>query len=95
MKYMILTYASQQDYDGMAGKPTDRPAWSAEDFAAMGEFMESFNKDLADSGELVETARWPPGPHPAAPAPARRPGGDRRAVRRDPGGPRRLLDRGV
>ena len=54
MKYMILTYASQQDYDGMAGKPTDRPAWSAEDFAAMGEFMESFNKDLADSGELVE-----------------------------------------
>ena len=55
MKYMILTYASQQDYDGMAGKPTDRPAWSAEDFAAMGEFMESFNKDLADSGELVET----------------------------------------
>ena len=35
------------------------------------------------------------GPHPAAPAPERRPGGDRRAVRRDPGGPRRLLDRGV
>ena len=96
MKYMILTYASQQDYDGMAGKPTDRPAWSAEDFAAMGEFMESFNKDLADSGELVETRGL------AAPVltrrlqlQQRRPGGDRRAVRRDPGGPRRLLDRGV
>ncbi len=55
MKYMILTYASQQDYDGMAGKATDRPAWSAEDFAAMGEFMERFNKELEDSGELVET----------------------------------------
>ena len=55
MKYMILTYASQQDYDGMAGKPTDKPAWSAEDFAAMGAFMEKFNQDLIDSGELVET----------------------------------------
>jgi hypothetical protein len=55
VKYMILTYASQQDYDGMAGKLTGRPVWSAEDFAAMGEFMETFNKALADSGELVET----------------------------------------
>jgi hypothetical protein len=55
MKYMILTHASQQDYDGMAGKPTDKPAWTAEDFAAMGEFMEAFNKELEESGELVET----------------------------------------
>jgi hypothetical protein len=55
MKYMILTYASQRDYDGMAGKPTEEPVWSAEDFAAMGAFMESFNKELEDSGELVET----------------------------------------
>jgi hypothetical protein len=55
MKYMILTYASQQDYDGMAGRPTEEPVWSPEDFAAMGEFMEAFNKDLTDSGELVET----------------------------------------
>ena len=55
MKYMILTYASQRDYDGMAGKPSEEPVWSADDFAAMGEFMEAFNKDLADSGELVET----------------------------------------
>src|SRR5207237_5975023 len=37
------------------GKPADKPAWSAQDFAAMGAFMESFNKELADSGELVET----------------------------------------
>ncbi len=55
MKYMILTYASQHDYDGMAGKDTDKPAWTAEDFAAMGAFMEKFNNDLAESGELVET----------------------------------------
>ena len=55
MKYMILTYASQQDYDAMSGKPGGKVAWSAEDFAAMGAFMESFNKELAESGELVET----------------------------------------
>jgi len=55
MKYMILTYGSQQDYDAMVGKTGDTPAWSAEDFAAMGAFMESFNKDLVESGELVET----------------------------------------
>ena len=39
MKYMILTYGSQQDYDGMAGQATDLPAWTPEDFAAMGAFM--------------------------------------------------------
>ena len=55
MKYMILTYASQQDYDEMAGHETDRPAWTAEELAAMGEFMASFAEDLASSGELVET----------------------------------------
>jgi hypothetical protein len=55
MKYMILTYASQQDYDGMAGKDSGKPAWTGEDFAAMGAFMEKFNADLAESGELVET----------------------------------------
>jgi hypothetical protein len=55
MKFMILTYASQQDYDAMSGKASGKTAWSAKDFAAMGAFMESFNKELADSGELVET----------------------------------------
>ena len=55
MKYMILTYGSQQDYDALSGKVTDKPAWSAEDFTAMVAFMQSFNKDLVESGELVET----------------------------------------
>lgn len=55
MKYMILVYASQQDYDGMAGKSGDDPAWTADEFAAMGAFMNSLNSALADSGELVET----------------------------------------
>jgi hypothetical protein len=55
VKYMILTYGSQQDYDAMVGKATDKPALSADDFAPMHSFMESFNKDLAESGELVDT----------------------------------------
>lgn len=55
MKYMILSYASQRDYDEMAGKPSEAPVWTPEDFAAMGAFMEAFNTELAESGELVET----------------------------------------
>ena len=55
MKYMILTYASQRDYDAMAGGAGGGAAWSPEDFAAMGAFMEGFNRELAESGELVET----------------------------------------
>ena len=55
MKYMILLYGSQQDYDAMSGRPSDRPAWTAQDFAAMGAFMEAFNTGLVESGELVDT----------------------------------------
>jgi hypothetical protein len=55
VKFMIETYASQADYDEMAGKPRDRPAWSREDFVAMGQFMHHFNSRLEESGELVET----------------------------------------
>ena len=55
MKYMILVYASQQDFDGMAGKAGEKPAWSGAEVSAMAEFMEKFSKDLADSGELIDT----------------------------------------
>ena len=48
MKYMILVNASQQDYDEMA-------RWSPADFAAMGQSMEQFSKELTESGELVDT----------------------------------------
>jgi len=54
VKYMILLYASQQDYDLMAGKPTDEPAWAPEDVAAMHAFMESWNNELIESGEFVD-----------------------------------------
>jgi hypothetical protein len=53
---MILIYGSQQDYDAMAGNPAaGQSGWSAADFAALGSFMEQFNRELAESGELVET----------------------------------------
>ena len=56
MKYMILVYASQRDYDAMVGKAaTGEPGWSGADFAAMGQFMGQFARDLAESGELVDT----------------------------------------
>ena len=54
MKYMILLYGSQQDYDALAGKPTGKPAMSAEDVAAMHGYMESFHQGLVESGELVD-----------------------------------------
>ena len=56
MKYMILLYGSQRDYDALTGKAVPgKPAWAPADFAAMGAFMAEFSKDLAESGELVET----------------------------------------
>jgi hypothetical protein len=51
---MIMLYGSQQDYDMLSGKATDKAAWSAEDVAAMHAFMESWNKDLVESGEFVD-----------------------------------------
>ncbi len=96
MKYMILIYASQQDYDAMAGKARAGPAGRRRTSRRMGTFMESFNQDLAESGELVDTRGL------TAPVHARRirlqhgrAGGDGRAVRRNHGGAGRLLDRGV
>jgi hypothetical protein len=55
VKYMILIYGSQQDYDRLSGAPGGGPAWSPEEFAAMGAFMQAFNEDLERSGELVDT----------------------------------------
>lgn len=54
MKYMIMLYGSQQDYDVFAGKPTAKPAMSPEEIASVHELMESIHKDLVESGELVD-----------------------------------------
>ena len=54
MKYMIMLYGSQRDYDQMAGKPADEPAWDPEAVAAMHQFMAKWNQELVDSGEFVD-----------------------------------------
>jgi hypothetical protein len=51
---MIMLYGSQQDYDVLSGRPTDKPAMSPAEVAAMHGHMESFHKELAESGELVD-----------------------------------------
>jgi hypothetical protein len=52
MKYMIMMYGSQRDYDDMTGASG---SWTPEHFAAIGAFMEKFNRDLAETGVLVDT----------------------------------------
>jgi hypothetical protein len=54
MKYMIMLYGSQQDYDSMAGRPTGKPPMSPEQLAAMHEYMGSYHQKLVESGELVD-----------------------------------------
>jgi hypothetical protein len=51
---MIMLYGSQQDYDVLAGKPTGKPAMSAEDVQAMYAYMQSYHQKLEESGELVD-----------------------------------------
>ncbi len=55
MKYLIMLYGSQRDYDVLTGKDApDQPAWSADDVAAMHQFMGDWNNALVESGEFVE-----------------------------------------
>jgi len=54
MKYMIMLTGSQRDYDRLAGKETDSPAWTPEEIGALYEFMAKWNNDLVESGEFVE-----------------------------------------
>jgi hypothetical protein len=54
VKYMIMMAGSQRDYDMLSGKPTDSPAWSPEEIAAMHEFMGKWNNELVESGEFVD-----------------------------------------
>lgn len=54
MKYMIMLYGSQQDYDVLSGKPGPKPPMTPDEVAAMHRHMESIHKDLAESGELVD-----------------------------------------
>lgn len=54
MKYMIMLFGSQQDYDSLTGKPSEKPAMPPEQVAAMHTHMQALHHRLAESGELVE-----------------------------------------
>lgn len=55
MKYMIMLYGSQQDYDLITGKPVEgKAAWTPEEIGAMHAFMEKWNGELVESGEFVD-----------------------------------------
>jgi hypothetical protein len=54
VKYMIMLYGSQQDYDVLAGKPTQKPPMTPEQVAAMYAHMQKVNGALVESGEHVE-----------------------------------------
>jgi len=78
MKYMILVYASQRDYDAMVGKPAPgEPGWSGADFAALGQFVvrrpDRRGHGTGYRGAAARAAGPIPGPGGWASA-ARRPG---------------------
>jgi hypothetical protein len=73
MKYMIMLYGSQQDFDVLSGKSTDGAAWSPQDAAATYAFLGKWNEELVESGEFVDARGAPP-------TPTKRPG----STRRDP-----------
>ncbi|MEC4020721.1 YciI family protein [Streptomyces sp. H27-D2] len=54
MKYMLMIFGKQSDYDAMGGDGTHGPAWTDKDTAAMFAFMRSVNEDLTASGEMVD-----------------------------------------
>ncbi|MFB9962934.1 YciI family protein [Sinosporangium siamense] len=50
---MIMLYGSQDDYDAMAGTSTRQPAWSSDELAALGKFMEEWSAEFMETGEMV------------------------------------------
>jgi hypothetical protein len=56
VKYMIMMFGSQRDYDMLTGKAIDQPSWSMAELAELHGFMESWNKELVESGEFVDAA---------------------------------------
>ena len=54
MKYMIMLYGSQQDYDLLSGNATHQRPWTEAEISALHDFMGSWNEDLVESGEFVD-----------------------------------------
>jgi hypothetical protein len=54
MKYLILAYASQQDFDALMGRDSGRLPVPADELAAIDEFLAKFTGALTESGELLD-----------------------------------------
>lgn len=54
MKYVILAYASQQDFDALMGRDSGQPPVPADELAAIEEFLAKFTGELTESGELLD-----------------------------------------
>lgn len=52
MKYMIMLFGSQRDYDQLTGAADD--PWAADDVTRLHEFMGDWNQRLVESGEFVD-----------------------------------------
>jgi hypothetical protein len=87
MKYMLLIYGSQKDYDGLAGKPGATSEWSPADFESLRAFMTDFNEEFDQLRRARRHARADRSSACAAdPAAERRARGNGRSVRRNTGG---------
>ncbi|MFE6614779.1 YciI family protein [Amycolatopsis sp. NPDC057786] len=58
---MIMMMGSQQDLDTLGGKGEN--GWSADEVAALHEFMTKWNNDLVESGEFVDARGLTPPAH--------------------------------
>ncbi|MEU1199671.1 YciI family protein [Streptomyces sp. NPDC005813] len=55
MKYLVMIYGNQADYESMNGQAAPgHPAWTQAELGAMFQYMETLNKELIESGEMVD-----------------------------------------
>lgn len=55
MKYLIMLYGTQRDYDLLTGKgASGQPGWTNEDVEALHNFMRDWNNALVETGEFVD-----------------------------------------
>ncbi|MFH9957256.1 YciI family protein [Streptomyces roseolus] len=55
MKYLVMVQGSHADYEAMAGRGSAHsPAWDGESLTEMFDFMNTLNKELLESGEMLD-----------------------------------------
>ncbi|MFF9339342.1 MULTISPECIES: YciI family protein [unclassified Streptomyces] len=55
MKYLVMVQGSHADYEAMSGRGSAQsPAWDKESLTAMFDFMSTLNKELLESGEMLD-----------------------------------------